>query len=237
MSRWDDLKEQVQNESRQLWEKIEESSIYNQLKDRYENLTPQKQKIVVILAATAAVVTVLSFPYSYYSTSSDTISEFKDRRDLLREMQKVARESAEVPDLPVPPTVEIVKSMISSQLMAAQLLPEQIRSTEIEAVSSKLISPQLMQNAVVVSLAKLNLQQIVDIGYQLQNISASIKLKDLSVVATTEAGYFDVVYKLITLAVPEKPTPAIAAPPEGKSPNRFRRGRDSNPPPAGGADE
>ncbi len=39
-----DIKEQVLQQLKDLLEKIQESSAYNELKDRYENLTPRNQK-------------------------------------------------------------------------------------------------------------------------------------------------------------------------------------------------
>ena len=69
-----------------------------------------------------------------------------------------------------------------------------------------------------VNLAKLNLNQILDLGHRFQSINPSVKLKDLIITANHEDGrYFDVVYKLVALAVPAAPEVAPDMPAKGNS--------------------
>lgn len=214
---FDELKERVLTQLLSYWERIRESSAYNQLRDRYENLSPSAQRWTLIGGAVAIVAIVLSFPYSYYSNSQTYVSEFEEKRGTIRELLKVSREASDIPDLAQPPPMDQLKNMADTQIKNANLLPEQIKSVEVTAANSKLIPQNLSSGSLVVTLSKLNLRQVVDLGYQLQAMNSSVKMQDLSIAANRDdVHYFDVVYKLIALAVPSTPTaePEPIAPPK-----------------------
>lgn len=225
MSSLDDLKDKLAADARQTWERIQESAAYNQLRDRYENMTPPMQKLTI--AGTAALITlaVLSIPWGKYTQSTEYVSEFESKRMTIRELLKVSRESSDVPQIPQAPPLEMVRSTIDNQIKSAQLLPEQVKGTEILEDTSSLIPKNLTQGMLQVSLAKLNLRQILDLGYQLQSINPSVKMKDMVMTANREdTRYFDVVYKLVALSVPAAPTPEEPEPTRGPR----KRSRSNN---------
>jgi hypothetical protein len=167
-------------------------------------LTPPQQKLTMMAAGAFLALVVISIPYSYYSSSSDNVSVFEEKRNLIRELLKVTRESSEVPDLPVAPSSDILKSNIENQLRMANLLPEQMKGIEVISADTGLIPKSLLEAGLRVSLAKLNLRQIVDIGYNIQAISQSVKMNDVNIKANSEdPKYFDVDFKLVSLAVPQ----------------------------------
>lgn len=200
---FDDLKERFVSELQSLWERIRESSAFNQLKDRFENLSPRAQKASLIGGAFLVAAIVLSYPYMDYNESSTYVAEFEEKRATIRELLKVTREASDVPDLAQPPPMDQLKNLADTQMRNANLLPEQIKSVEVGAASSKLIPQNLTSGSLTVNLSKLNIRQVIDLGYQLQALNSSVKLQDLVITATREdAHYFDVVYRLIALAVP-----------------------------------
>lgn len=210
----DDLKERLATEAKQTWEKIRESALYNQMRDRYDNLTPVKQKLTI--AGSVALITLLIFsvPYSAYNVAQENVAQFEEKRSVIRELLKVSREASEVPNIPEPPALDALKGMADNQIKNANLSPEQIRSVAVTAADSRLIPANLSSGGLEVSLAKLNLRQVVDLGYQLQAINPSVKVQDLIITATQEdAHYFNATYKLIALAVPSAPAPEPEEPP------------------------
>ena len=217
---FDDLKENLLNSLRSIWERISESSIYNQGKDRFENLSPRAQKAVLAIAGIVVVAIILSFPLMNYTESNTYVAEFEEKRATIRELLKVTREASDVPDLPQPPALDQLKNLADTQMKNANLLPEQIKSVEVGAAASKLIPQNLSSGSLTVSLSKLNLRQVIDLGYQLQALNSSVKMQDMIITATREdAHYFDVVYKLIALAVPSAisiPEPEPIAPKGGR---------------------
>lgn len=220
----DDLKDRLASESRQTWERIQESDSFNQLRDRYENMSPSMQKLTVVAGSAAVALFILSVPYGNLTTSTEYVSEFEGKRMTIRELLKVSRESSEVPEIPQAPPMSMLRSTIENQIKSANLLPEQIKGTQESENNSNLIPKNLTEGLMQVSLAKLNLRQVLDLGHQFQSISPSVKMKDMILTANREdARYFDVVYKLVALAVPAPPEVA----PEPPSPPRNRRNNNS----------
>ncbi|HWU43029.1 MAG TPA: hypothetical protein VN132_06305 [Bdellovibrio sp.] len=214
----DDLKDQLTSEGRAVWERIQDSAAFNQLRDRYENMSPSMQKMSVIGAALIIVLLILSVPYSNFTQSNEFVTDFEDKRTTIRQLLKVSRESADIPNIPQAPAMEMIRSTIENHVKMANLLPEQVKGTNVNTVESKLIPVNLVQGALDVSLAKLNLRQVMDMGYRFQTINPSVKLKDMIVTANLQDNrYFDVIYKLVALAVPTAPeAPPAEEPTKGK---------------------
>lgn len=227
---FDDLKDRVISDARMTWDRIQDSSVYNQLRDRYENMTPVMQKVTVFGSIAVIAFVILSIPYGAFSTSQELVGEFESKRMTIRELLKVSRESSEVPQIPQAPGLDMIRSNIDNQIRAANLLPEQIKGTQVQDADSKLIPKNLTEGGVQVTLAKLNLRQILDLGYQFQSINPSVKLKDLVITANREdSRYFDVVYKLVALAVPAPPEVAEPEPPTSRGSIRDRlKNRNKN---------
>ena len=231
----DELKERIQTELQKTRDTIEETPIYIELRDKYENLTPQQQKGVVWGTIAVVLLLLFSIPLSYFQASGDAISTFKETRALIRDMLKTHKEAQEGPEIPIPPPIDSLKSQIESQLQSAQLLPEQMKGASVEPASGNFVNANLTEGIVKISLADLNLRQIVDLGYQVSSITPSAKLKDLQIQAAATHGYFDVVMKLLVLKVKQK---AVANEPEegkGKPKDKAKgkenvKGKDSNKP-------
>lgn len=203
----DDIKDNLKSQLSQTWSRIEESSAYNQLKDRFENLSPSQQKLVAVGAGVFVALMLISVPYSYYSTSNEHIATFQEKRALIRELLKVTRESSEVPDIQPPPSADMLRNTIDMQLKAASLLPEQVKGISVSAADTSLIPRSLLDGGLQVSLAKLNLRQIVDIGYNIQRLGQGVKMNAVHIAANAEdPKYFDVEFKVVTLAVPHAST-------------------------------
>ncbi|WP_413587289.1 hypothetical protein [Bdellovibrio sp. HCB274] len=226
----EDVKDRLSSEFRATWDRIQESGAYNQMRDRYENMTPSMQKLTIYGGIALATLMVLSIPYGYFSGSSEAVGEFEGKRMTIRELLKVSREASEVPAIPQAPSMDAIRGTVDNMIQAAHLLPEQIKGTQSTG-GSGLIPTNLSEGGLQISLAKLNLRQIVDLGYKFSNISPSVKMADMSMTANREDNrYFDVVYKLVALAVPAPPV--IAAEPEPPAKKGFNRGRARS-----GADE
>jgi hypothetical protein len=206
MSQFDDLKERFVTEGKAVWERIQESSTFNQLKDRYDNMTPSMQKLSIVGVSAVVALIILSIPYGYYSASQTNVEDFEGKRMTIRELLKVTRESSDVPQIPQAPPMGSLQGIIDSQIQSSHLLPEQIKGTQTVSNNSKLIPNALTEGMMEINLAKLNLNQILDLGHRFQSINPSVKLKDLIITANREdARYFDAVYKLVALAVPAAP--------------------------------
>lgn len=201
---FDDLKDRFQAEGRQLLDKIQESSTYNRVMDRYDNMSPAMQKISIAATVILTSALILSIPLSYYSNSEAYEEEFLAKRQVIRDLLKTVRESQSVPNITPAPSTDILRSLIETQISNAQLMPEQKIAVVTTETDSKLMPTNLTSGAVEVRLSKLNLKQAVDLGYSFQKINNSVKLKDLLIQTNaSDPRYLDVTYKLVALAVPE----------------------------------
>lgn len=204
MSRLEELKDQLKSTFQSAWEKIQDSESYQQLSDKYQSLSPAGQKVAQAVTAILIAGIVFYSPISQLQISSELLTQFEDKRTLIRDMFKTYRESSGGLQIaPAPQVTELISS-IQSSLQSAKLIPEQIIEVNPSQSEGRLIPSSLQQAVVEVKLAKLNLRQVVDIGLQLANISSAVKVKDMMMQANAEmAGYFDVSYKLYALKVPE----------------------------------
>lgn len=206
---FNDLKDQLSHLLHQLWDRFHDSTLFNRLRDRYENLNPQKQKIVLAVTALLAILIVLQTPWIDFQESTENMSQFEERRDLIRKLLKVGHESAEKPQIPEGPSIDNLRSMISSRLENSRILPDQIKSIDSAGLTTQLVPTELSKGSLQVSLSKLNLRQIVEIGQQFVSISPSVKMVGLKLGPNSEdPRYFDTVYSFVSLNVP-----VIAPPP------------------------
>lgn len=227
MSFLDNLKEQNKAFFTKTSEQIKESEAYIQLQDRYQGLSPSGQKAVRYGAVALLVLFVAFIPYSKLSSSSDNITSFETKRNLIRDLFKTYRESSSTQSIPLPPTTDSLRFSIETVLQRAELMPEQKLGIENIAAEGRLIPQNLVANVFAVKLTKLNIKQIVDIGTSIAAISDSIKLKDIDIKSNVnDTRYYDVNYKVYTLKVPE-PTP-IPPPEPAQNNNRNRRNNNNN---------
>jgi hypothetical protein len=200
----EELRERLISEAKGQWEKFQETSLYIQITEKYENLNPAMQKLSIVAVVLFVLYLVMAVPLGSFSNSMDSVAHFEETRGLIRDMLKATRESQDSPDIATPPDNDFIQNRIQSELTSSRLLPEQIKGTTAVNEPSTLIPANLVGGMFRVSLAKLNLRQVVDIGYQLQSINPSVKLDDLVMTANAQdPRYFDVNYKLVVLNVPK----------------------------------
>lgn len=214
---FDDIKERILSLLRRIAERIQDTPFYGQMKDRFDGLSPSMQRLSVLMVVLAGFLIILIFPWTWYGESQDIVNAFEERRNVIRELLKVSREATDVPDIPMAPPIETIRTDLQARMKDLNLLDEQIKSIDSSGSSSKLIPADKTEGGLAVSLAKLNLRQVVDVGSLLTRLSPSLKVTDLEMKANREdARYFDVIYRLTALAVPDLSAP----PPEPEPPSK-----------------
>ena len=228
---FEEIKERVVSQAKAAWEKIEESSSYNQIKDRFENLSPLMQKIVVAVGGFSAVALLFSFPLGFYSNSQDLMSVFDEQRTLTREMLRTARDASQVPPLTGTPDSSELQARIQQKLKDARLLPEQIRGVQATTLPATILAQNTIAYGTEVSLSKINLTQLISMGHLLASLdSITTKVKDLEMVPhPQDPRYLDAVFRLVTFKVPQY-QPLFPADKEKRpSRNKRRSSRDEAP--------
>lgn len=201
----DELKERFKSEFDQFYIRISETPWFLNLKDQYENLSPTVQKIVLSALAFLVLFFIFSTPLSSWNQASENISQFEEKRALIRQVLSATREAQSLPSLPRPPAFTDLKERISSQILDAQVGEDQITSIESTMEAAGTIPVALVQEVLDVELNKLNVKQIVDLGYLLQNVHPAVKLQDMTIRSDASMPkYFSVKYRLASLKVPEE---------------------------------
>ena len=205
---FEDLKEQLKNRLESLWAQIQESSIYITLKERFEALPARNQKIVILGTSVFAVLMILSLPFSSIRSSFEQEEEANEKRQLTSELLRTQRSSAG-PMIPPPMLASALESRSKSVLESAGVSPEQIASARplTGRSSSPLISKSLDIQGLKLSINKINLKQIIDIGHRLSTLNRYVTLKDLSISPNKEdQKYSNATFTLIAMGVIAKPS-------------------------------
>lgn len=221
---FDDIKDRLAEFFAAVYSRLQENESFIQLQDRYYAQPPSRQKGILAGAVALLALIIFAIPWGIYSSSAEKISEFEEKKGLIQELFRVKRESAGLAGAPrtIPPT-ELI-GMVQNQLASARLSPEQIKGVQqydnaAGGKPSAAIPKSVVQEGVAVTIGKLNLRQLVDIGYGLQTLAAGVKMVAMDVqAAADDPRYFDVTYKLVAFSVREAPAPPPGNARKGKAP-------------------
>ncbi len=201
---FEDLKDQLIEKFLLIRERVEESSFYIMLKERYENLNKRTQKILQISIIAFVLVIIIQMPFSSFLSSSNHIDDFLHNRELIQDLLLASKISSTNTSVPTPPHSQALKSQIEDLLKRARLIPEQIESITNNEIMSSLFPEKLIQENTVIKINQLNVRQVFDIGAQLESLMPTIKLKDISIQANNkDTHYKDVTYTLVSLKLPQ----------------------------------
>jgi hypothetical protein len=199
----EDLKDQLVSSFQKVSEMVQDTTLFQQFKERFDGLTPQAQKMSAFAAVIFVFLLILTLPYSMWSDSEALVSEFDERRQVTRELFKVAREVNETPNIPSAPEQGQMTDELTQRAKQGNLLDEQIKAIDSNAEVSGLIPTDKSSGSFQVSLTKLNVTQIVNIGTSLTNMNPSVKMTGLEIIADQkDPRYFNVTYKMTSLLVP-----------------------------------
>ncbi len=203
-----DLKEQLVEKLTQVWGQIQENPSYTNIKEKYDALSPNGQKLSLLGLVTLVLLIILSVPMGYYSSASSNLDQFEFKKGLIRELFHLQHATSELPPLPMTVSAMDLAAQARAKLEGARLQGEQIKSIQPYDKALPGINKPILQNAIEVSLKKLNLTQVKDIGVLLQNLP-NVKLIALNIVASEPAlpgiHYFDASYRLTNFSLPAEP--------------------------------
>ncbi len=214
--RFDEFKEQLIARLQGYWTQLQESNIYTELKEKYENFTPTVQKLIVAGTLTFTVLIFLFFPAVSLINSFDSMSTFEENKETLRSLLRLAREQAQAPSVPPAPSPAEIQSQVAQALTSVGLATDQIKQNEEANFSADpatdLIPKNVEQSGVQVTVMKLNVKQVIDVAHKLQSIG-NVHVLSMDMKANSEdVHYYDVMFRVVGFSVkevhtpPEKPT-------------------------------
>lgn len=211
-----DLKDQFIDQLKNAWGQIQESSLYTQVQEKYEAQTPAGQKAIQAGAGFILMLIIFAVPYTYYDSASEQLDLFEHKKNLIRSLFRMQRATSQLPPLPYALSPQELLAMAKRKIEDARLQPEQIGNMSISSKIIPGVSKAIDQSLVEIQLSKLNLNQVRDLGIELQRIP-NVKMTAIKVDAdsTTQEHYFNVSYRLANLSIPA-PAEEISKPTGGK---------------------
>jgi len=197
-------KEQLKEQWADLSAKIQESTTFNNLREKFESQTPSVQRAIVIASAVFAFLFLLSFPYGYYSTSEDNMIQYEENRGLIKGLLRASRSANTPSPLPTPMDSGSLRGRVDAILRTNRLLPEQIgEMSDIRAGSIKDIPAGVVQTGLALQIKKINVKQMVALSTQFQNMGMGTKLMGLDIVQSLgQTHYYDMIVKIVNFGLP-----------------------------------
>lgn len=193
---FEDLKDRLRMEAQQTWDKIQESSLYISLKDRYDSLPPPRQRLAVVATLSFIALIVFWWPLSNFQESWVQVSEYETKKELIRDLLRANKEASESGLSINPPPINDVRARAEQALQALGLMAEQNRGISILPPSGGLIKSSILEGVLEVSTVQLNLKQVVDLATNLVRIPGT-KLTDLTMTANSrDPRYYDAVFRV-----------------------------------------
>ena len=221
---FDDLKEQLSEKI----EELKDSELWQTASEKFQGLSQPIQKLIVwasVVCGTLFLFTCMG-PVGYLNESSNEIAIFEDKREQIQRLLVAKQRENQTNNIPQQMSSSQFRNSIQSVLSAERLLPEQNSGVSTFDASKSALNPKNSKNiqkeGFQIALKKLNLNQVVNIGFKLENINPAVKMAGLEIQANTEDDhYFDVIYKItkfsLNLAPPKKTPPA-----KNKKPRKKR---------------
>ncbi|MFK8137737.1 MAG: hypothetical protein AB8E15_05175 [Bdellovibrionales bacterium] len=205
-----DLKEQLIEQSQQLWEKIQESSLYTQLKEKFDQLPIKTQRMVMAGVGVLLAVSIISIPVGFFDDADTDIANFEDTKRTYVRLMNLGRDQQAAPRIQKGATSSSLVSRAKSIFEEKALTEEQI--VKVESFQSKVseladyIPSEAQAKGLLVELTKLTLPQVVDLSHRIQRLDRVSKISDLNIAQIPgEAGYYSLTMKLTNYFIEEAP--------------------------------
>lgn len=202
-----DIKEKFIEAFQQFASRVQESSIYIQLMERYRNFNPLMQKLIVASLVFFVLFAVYLIPDSFVSSSVTYEESFQVNRRLVRDLFRTARNPMIRADQFKGPDFDEMKSLIEAQMMGAQIIDSQKGAflPVNKPLPSKLVPGAIQQTGLSFEVKKLNLTQIVQLSQKLSSLHPNTKLSGVDIQADKEdPHYFQVKFTMSSLSLPIK---------------------------------
>lgn len=190
------------------WEQFQETDLYIQLREKYDNLSPVAQKSVIFGSIGFVFLILFLTPYGWYSTSEEYVVSYEDNKNMIVNLLEVSQEVKKIPAQSQSIRSTELKSLMDKIVSDKGIAKEQITNfSEVKLTNptgSTLIPANVDQNGVELSIKKLTLKQIVDLSYEFDRISPITKTLILEMKASKDdVHYYDTLFKVASFSVPE----------------------------------
>ena len=175
-------KELLKKRLEQLWEnfqnKVNESHLFNLLKERYEALTAVQQKTIKYITGTGLLLVFFIIPLLYFTSALSHWKEFKVKYQLSLRLLKLRTD---------PTPFQSARSP-SALKQTMESLAKKYRTKNYSVKNKKEIFE--------VKVDHLNIKQVIQLGTDL-NTLPSVRLEALQITESTQyANHYDTIYEV-----------------------------------------
>lgn len=188
---FEDQLEQGKEYFENLSARVQESSLYNSIYERFTSFSPTFQKFILVALFGLFIFIILAKPIANYKTSVENLQEFEVRKKLTQQIIDFNKEKSNLAPAPKQISLSELSQKVStnSQSYSIKLLPEQ---TNVRSSSGQKIIPQANQSDYVVNITKANIEQVTSLAYSINRDNKSLLISSIDFKANAEdPRYFD----------------------------------------------
>ena len=225
---FEDQVEQLKELFQSIKERVQESSIYLTLCERYSSLSPKMQKLTLLSLGVLAAFILVSPPLAKYYASNENLTHFKDRKSITQKIIQQAKASNT--EIKTPKQIsmreleEALKDFAKSPVINLTNDQTSVRVHNSEPKAT----PQAQQDSFKVIGKDFNAEQILNLTYSFKRYNSSLLVTKLTFKESTmKPGYFDNEIDITNMYVAPiseaLPTPEADTKPKKRSRNTTRR--------------
>jgi hypothetical protein len=203
----EEIKEQLKEKWDEAVVKVSESEVFIQLSERYSNLSPIVQKVIVFSIVFFVGYFIYSVPAGFIASAGEKEASFQESRTLIRGLVRSARNPTVSPETFNGLEFEEMRAKIDDIAKNNQVLDTQkgTAASAIKPLPETVVPRAIKQNGITYEFTKLTLRQAVAMSQQISSLHSNTKLAGVSIVADREdTHYFTVKYTLSSLSLPLK---------------------------------
>jgi len=223
---FEDQIEQLKELFQGLKERVQESSLYLTLYERFSSLSPKMQKLTIIGFSGLLVFLLISPPLAKYHTSNENLTDFKNQKNITQEIIQQAKSgSARVKSPKQIARPELERTLKDfSRSPVINLTDDQAKVVINRDRGSRPV-PKAQQDFYKIVGKDFNAEQTLNLAYSFKRLNSSLLITKLSFKESpTRPGYFDSEIGLTNLYIPPI---AGLLPPPGAEPQPRRRSKSS----------
>lgn len=203
----EEVKEQLKEKWDEVVSKVSESDLYILLSERYNNLSPVVQKVLIFSVIFFAGYLVYSVPAGFIDAAKEKELRFVESRKLIRDLSRSARNPVIDPTLFSGMEFEEMRAKVEEVASKIQVLDTQkgTATNTLKPLPSNVVPGAIKQTGLTYEFKKLTLRQAVAMSEQLSSLHTNTKLAGVVIEADNEDNhYFTVKYTLSSLSLPLK---------------------------------
>ena len=190
---FDPIKDFLNNLVEKIGSKIKDSALFNTLLEKYEHLDRVHQQWIKNLTLSLLGLFVLALPFSIFISSTQTIKDFKNKKELVLKLVKLE------PSSPLSGTLTPMELDQKLSSITDETAPDEI---SISPFSGVINLPKELANlrhtSKKIEIKGVNIQKVVTFGQKLETLSPSVRVVRLHIEEMKENNnYFKASYTLV----------------------------------------